>query len=128
MKRLVLVFIILSAMGKITAQNFEISVYTEPRFSWITSDVSELSYNGTTLNLNAGIELDLFFTENYAFSLGLCMNNAGGKLLYNSDAFFVQSGDTLDIPAGSPMKHGLKYVGIPLGLKLVSRSIFNGLN
>lgn len=123
MKRLVLFIVILITVAKVTAQRYEISVYTEPRFSWITSDESEIAYNGTALNLNAGIELDLFFAENYAFSLAVCMNNSGGKLLYNSASFFVQSGDTLDIPAGSPMKHGLNYVGIPLGLKLKSEEL-----
>lgn len=123
MKRIIICIVILSSITQLTAQNFEISVYTMPKFGWITSDESEIANNGTAMTLDAGIELDLFFTENYAFSLGLGLNNSGGKLLYNSDAYFVQSGDTLDIPAGSPMKHNLQYVGVPLGLKLKSEEL-----
>lgn len=44
-------------------------------------------------------------------------------MLYNASSFFVQGGDTLDVPAGSPMKHNLHYVGLPLGLKLKSEEL-----
>lgn len=123
MKRLVLFIVILITVAKVTAQNYEISVYAEPQFSWITSDESDLIYNGATMNLNGGIELDLFFAENYAFSLGVCIHNSGGKLLYNTASSFDQTGVPLDIPAGSPMKHSLHYVGVPLGLKLKSEEL-----
>ena len=123
MKRLVLLALILITISKVSAQHYEISVYAEPRFTWITSDESEITYNGSVMHLNGGIELDLFFARNYAFTMGIYLNNSGGKLLYNSPAVFVRSGDSLDIAAGSPMKHSLHYVGIPLGLKLKSEEL-----
>ncbi len=123
MKRLVLIIAILMTIAKISAQNYDISVYAEPQIAWITSNQGGVESNGSIVHINAGIELDLFFAKNYAFTMGICMNNTGGKLLYVSPVSFVQKGDSLNIPGGSPLKHNLQYVGIPLGLKLKSEEL-----
>lgn len=123
MKRLILLTLILCSLSKISAQHYDISVYTEPQIAWITSNQAAVSANGSILHINAGIELDLFFAENYAFTISVAMNNTGGKLLYVSPVSFVQDGDSLNISSGSPLKHNLQYVGIPLGLKLKSEEL-----
>ncbi len=121
MKRLVLLTVILISLAKVSGQNYDISVYTEPQIAWITSNHGGVAANGAIMHINAGIELDLFFAENYAFTMSLCLNNTGGKLHYVSPISFVQIRDS--IPGGSPMKHNLQYVGIPLGLKLKSEEL-----
>ncbi|MDA3823545.1 MAG: outer membrane beta-barrel protein [Bacteroidales bacterium] len=118
MKRIVLVLVIFSAFSFLKGQGLEIGVYTEPQFTWITSDEGRVVNNGSALNLNTGIEFDMFFMPNYAFTLGLNLNNQGGKLLYTDSLDFLQTTETLTVPGGSSVKHNLQYMGIPLGLKL----------
>ncbi len=50
MRRLVLFVVILFTITKVYSQGFEIAVYTEPQFSWITSDGSAISNDGAILN------------------------------------------------------------------------------
>ncbi len=107
-------------LGNIHAQGLEIGVYTEPQVAWITSDEGSVVNEGSLIHLNSGIHFDIFFTENYAFTFGIEMNNMGGKLTYGDTLLFQQNDDPLylEVPAGTTMKHNLQYVGLPLGLKL----------
>lgn len=123
MKRLVLLTAILIGLIEVSGQNYDISVYAEPQIAWITSNQGGVTADGSILHINTGIELDLYFAKNYAFSMGVCMNNFGGKLMYVNPISFVQNGDSLNIPGGSSLKHNLQYVGIPLGLKLKSEEL-----
>jgi hypothetical protein len=123
MKRLVLLALIIAVHSASHAQKLEIAVFTEPQFSWISSDETEIAPNGAVLNLNTGLEFDIFFMKNYAFSVGISMNNSGGKLLYSNDIDFIQTGDTLHIAGGSTLKHNLQYISVPLGLKLKSEEL-----
>ena len=65
MKRLVLLTVILIGLAKVSGQNYDISVYTEPQIAWITSNHGGVAANGAIMHINAGIELDLFFAKNY---------------------------------------------------------------
>lgn len=106
-------------LGNLNAQGLEISVYTEPQVAWITSDESRVISNGSIISFNTGVEFDIFFAPNYAFTIGVEMNNQGGKIIYEDTARFEQASDSpLEIPGGSPVKHRLQYIGVPLGLKL----------
>jgi len=123
MRRLVLFVVILLSISRVYSQGFEIAVYTEPQFSWIGSDGSEIVNDGAIINLNTGIEFNMYFMESYAFTLGLTMNNSGGKLLYNEDISFDEIGNDLFVNAGSIAKFNLQYITIPLGLKLKSEEL-----
>ncbi len=123
MRRLVLIFVILFTITRVYSQGFEIAVYTEPQLSWITSDGSEISNDGSVLNLNTGIEFNIYFMESYAFTLGLTMNNSGGKLLYNENIAFGEEGNYHLVSAGSIVKQNLRYLSFPLGLKLKSEEL-----
>ena len=123
MRRLVLFVVILLTITRVYSQGFEIAVYTEPQFSWIGSDGSEIVNDGSILNLNTGIEFNMYFMESYAFTLGLTMNNSGGNLLYNEDISFGEQGNFLLVNAGSIAKLNLQYITIPLGLKLKSEEL-----
>lgn len=123
MKRLVLIAVILFTITRIYSQSFEIAVYTEPQLSWITSDGSEISNDGSLLNLNTGIEFNIYFMESYAFTMGVTMNNSGGKFLYNENIAFDEQGNDLFVNAGSIAKLNLQYITIPFGLKLKSEEL-----
>ncbi len=123
MRRIVLILTFILTFSAIYAQRLEIGVYTEPQFAWISSDEAKIINNGSILNLNTGIEFNIFFMPNYAFTLGVNMNNQGGKIIYSDTTEFQQSNSILEIPGGSAVKHNLQYLGVPLGLKLKSEEM-----
>lgn len=102
----------------VIAQGLEIGVYTEPQVTWITSDQTGILSDGANIHLNTGIEFDVYFMPNYAISLGLSLNNQGGKITYNDTTTLKHELNDLIIPAGVTMKHNLQYIGFPVGLKL----------
>ncbi|MEA3462027.1 MAG: porin family protein, partial [Bacteroidota bacterium] len=70
------------------------------------------------MHINAGLNMDYFFAENYAFVLGFGINNIGGKLLYADSTIFLSKGDTLLLEPNQSAKLNLQYIDIPIGLKL----------
>jgi hypothetical protein len=124
MKKIVVFAAIILCTGSLFAQQrMEISVFTEPQLSWLSSDEGAVTNSGNILHLNTGIAFDFFFMKNYAFSAGFSLNNAGGKMLYNDSISFAQAFDTLGIPRGTLLKHNLQYLSVPLGLKLKSEEM-----
>jgi hypothetical protein len=119
MKRLFFLFSLLFFLNVTQAQFFEIGVYTEPQVTWITSDQAAVISDGTKIGLNTGIEFNMFFMPNYAFTVAVNLNNQGGKLSYAEDVSFDNTNNPpLNITAPATLKHNLQYLQIPLGLKL----------
>ncbi|MDF1571030.1 MAG: porin family protein [Bacteroidales bacterium] len=118
MTRIVCILAFISMVANMNAQGLEISVHADPQLSWITSDESGVNGDGAILGLNTGLEFDIFFMPHYAFTFGVDLNNQGGKIVYSDSINFQQTNGTLEIPAGSSLKHNLQYLGVPLGLKL----------
>ena len=54
--RIVFLLSLFLAFGTVQAQRFEIGVYTEPQFAWLTSDEGSVVNEGSILNLNTGLE------------------------------------------------------------------------
>ncbi|HKK63013.1 MAG TPA: outer membrane beta-barrel protein [Bacteroidales bacterium] len=109
--------------SSIFAQGLEIGVYAEPQLTWITSDESNIISDGSVVKLNTGIEFDAYFMPNYAISLGLNLNNQGGRLTYGDSTILKLEEDDLEIPAGVTVKHNYQYVGLPVGLKLTAEEL-----
>lgn len=123
MTRLVLILAFILMVAKMNGQGLEISVHADPQLTWITSDEAHVNGNGAILGLNTGVEFDVFFMPHYAFTFGVDLNNQGGNLVYTDSIDFQQTNGTLEIPAGSSLKHNLQYLGVPLGLKLKSAEL-----
>lgn len=84
-----------------------------PQLSWIKSDHDNIDNKGSDFGYNFGVVIDRFFGNNYAFSTGLTINTTGGKLAYQP------VGDE----AAYNRTYKLKYIEVPLGLKLRSEDI-----
>ncbi len=123
MTRIVFIIALITAMGNLGAQGLEISVYTEPQLAWLTSNENSVRSNGPVLNLNTGFEFDIFFMPNYALTIGVEMNNQGGRMIYSDTVFFQKPDSMIVVPGGIPVKHNLQYIGVPLGLKLKSAEL-----
>jgi len=84
-----------------------------PQISWLNSDISDVSSNGSLFGYNFGLTMDRFFETNYAFTTGLTINTTGGKLTYNTT-------DDLGQPEVINTTYRLKYLEVPLALKLLT--------
>jgi hypothetical protein len=89
-----------------------------PQLTWMHSIEEEVQYKGLNAGLNAGIEMDVFFAENYAFSTGLFINTTGGKLGYQDTIALRINQEPVDIFPDNQVNYRLQYLAIPLGLKL----------
>lgn len=124
MKR-VLVFLVISGMAYAGygQRTFRFNVHADPQFAWFNSDEEGVKPNGSIFHIQTGLQMDLFFQENYAFALGIGINNLGGNLFYSDSAAFYTASDTISTLPMLNIKHNLQYVDIPLGLKLKTEEL-----
>ena len=124
MKRILAISIILGAMISIHAQTpLRFSVHVDPQFAWFNSDDETVEPDGSIFHMQAGLQMDYFFAENYAFALGVGINNMGGNLLYADSTEFSSKGETLLVEPGQSVKLNLQYIDIPVGLKLKTEEL-----
>jgi hypothetical protein len=95
----------------------------DPQFSWFNSDEDAIEPDGSVFHLQAGLQMDYFFDENYAFAVGIGINNLGGNLLYTDSTEFSSKGETLLVEPGQSVKLNLQYIDIPVGLKLKTEEL-----
>ena len=99
-------------------QKMRFSVHADPQFAWFSSDEKNITPSGAIFNIQTGLQMDLLFSENYAFTLGFGINSMGGNLLYTDSTEFISRGDTIVALPGQTIKHKLQYLDFPVGLKL----------
>lgn len=137
MKKIFSLFIILFfAANGLSAQSeresdLRFAFVLNPQISWLKSDQNTVDGNGNLFGYNFGVEMDNFFAKNYAFSTGLTINTTGGKLRYREPNNFVVGDEDITLPANSTLEYRLKYIEIPMSLKLQTsdfqRSSFYGI-
>jgi hypothetical protein len=124
MRRILLTAYILAALTTLKAQvPMRFSVQVDPQFAWFNSDDNAIKSNGSILHMQVGLQMDYFFAENYAFALGVGINNLGGNLLYADSTEFSSKGDPLLVEPGQSVKLNLQYLDFPLGLKLKTEEL-----
>lgn len=127
MRRLLIVSVFLGVLLTLSAQSrFKLSVHADPQFAWLSSDEDNVVSEGSIFHVQTGLQMDMFFAKNYAFSLGLGINNMGGKLNYSDSTEFITKGDTLFAIPGQIVKQNLQYLDIPIGLKLKTEELGYG--
>ena len=124
MRRLFIASVFFGAILTLSGQSrIKLSVHADPQFAWLTSDEDNVVPEGSIFHLQTGLQMDLFFDKNYAFTLGFGINNMGGNLLYSDSTEFISKGDTLFAVPGQIVKHNLQYLDIPFGLKLKTEEL-----
>ncbi len=125
MRKSILISIILFAniIAVCAQQRIRFSVFANPCINWLSSDVKTIQSDGASFGFDAGLTMDKFFAENYAFSTGISISSLGGNLRYDNKTIFrTSSGDTA-VPAGTSVKYKLQYITIPFGLKFKTNQI-----
>ena len=125
MQRILFNILFLFALITASAQTSPIrfNVHVDPQSAWFNSDENEVDPAGSIIHINAGLNMDYYFADNYAFVLGFGINNIGGKLLYADSTIFLSKGDTLLLEPGQTAKLNLQYIDIPIGLKLKTEEL-----
>jgi len=125
MKRLLLIICFVGTLFSLSAQSTRLrfNIELDPQFSWFRSDDSGVEPNGSIFHVHAGLNMDYYFSKNYAFVLGVGINNLGGNLLYADSTEFSSKGEILLVEPGQSVKMNLQYVDIPVGLKLKTEEL-----
>lgn len=105
-----------------TFRKVRLGLTFSPSLNWITPDNTGYSGDGVRAGMSYGLMADftLFETENYNIHTGIIFNHLGGKLSYR-DAFLLSSG--VNVPASTNATYKLRYVDIPLMIKLRTNEI-----
>ena len=120
MKRILVILTFLGAFLSLYAQSTRVkfNVEMDPQSSWFRSDEVSVEPDGSIIHMHAGLNMDYYFAENYAFVLGVGINNLGGNLLYADSTEFSSKGEILLVEPNQSVKLNLQYIDIPIGLKL----------
>jgi hypothetical protein len=120
---LVLAVIIIPQNLVLAQQHISIGLHADPVISWFASDTKEMKNNGAKPGFNFGINFNKFFTQNYSFSTGISILNAGGTLV-SSDTLNLQfTNFKSTVLPGKPVVYKIQYIVIPVGLKLQTNQI-----
>jgi hypothetical protein len=117
MRKIILVLAFTFPMMILNAQGVRFSFMANPQLTWFSGTDEDYQANGTFPAINIGVELDAFFTENYAFSTGISINNIRGGAVYNDTLLYDMEDEVKVLPADSRMTYNIQYINIPLGLK-----------
>lgn len=105
------------------SQNIKLGVFIDPQLSWLYPDAKNVEKEAMDFGLNGGLMINRYFQKNYALYSGISIGTQGGSLQYD-DEVLLQVYDEVDtLPAGSTVNYKLKYITIPLGLKLKTNQI-----
>ena len=94
-----------------------------PNMAWQRPDTKGLSSNGSKLGYTFGlnVEFPVGSNGNYRFATGLMLNNVGGIL--KQDYTYTQPGTTTPLTKELEQDMSLRYVELPLTMKLMTNEI-----
>jgi len=117
----ILVLALISSLS--FSQDIRFTVFVDPEFAWMKSDLNSVDSDGSKLGVNIGLNVDKFFAQNYAIMTGISIDNTGGNLKYDNAKTIETGNGNEELPAGSTINYKLQYINIPLGLKLKTNEI-----
>ena len=114
-----MVIIILVSQPVFSQRKTRLSFTGSPSINWFSSDMQGVESGKATIGFDYGVNADFFFDEEnrYAFATGLLINNVRGNLRYYDDGGSIRFAGE-NFASGSLFQYRLKYVEVPLMLKL----------
>ncbi len=90
-----------------------------PNVSWLKANTTGYESTGTKMGFSYGLSFEYFLSKNYLFSTGLIFLQTGGTISYKGVASIYP-----DIyPADTKVTYNLRYIEIPMMLKLRTNEI-----
>lgn len=119
MKRIVLSAILFAfVVSGYSQKHIRLSFAGGPSVNWMSATNLITEKGNPTLGYDFGLNGDFYFSddERYALQSGVQITNVGGELTYLSTSGLEFSG--IKLPANAKVKYNLRYVEIPLDIKL----------
>jgi len=104
-------------------QRTVIGIHADPTIGWFSSDIKRVSNEGARPGFNFGLTVNRYFTPNYSFSTGISLINAGGRLISTDTTRMEFSKNISTVLPGEAIIYKIKYLSIPLGIKLQTNQI-----
>jgi hypothetical protein len=120
------VIILLSLVGNAQSSDpdrISIGLHFDPVISWFGADIRQVDNEGARPGFNFGLTFNKYFSYNYAFSAGLNIISAGGRLIHTDTTILEFANLTPEILPGNPVVYKIQYISIPVGLKLQTNQI-----
>jgi hypothetical protein len=121
---IILVLLNASAVFAQSKSKLRLGVNLDPQVSWFSPKSSRIDKDGMRPGISGGLMVEYYFHPNYGFVTGLTLATQGGNLLYN-DSVYISTGDrsNVKLKAGSTVAYNIKYLSIPIALKLKTNEI-----
>ncbi len=119
MKRILLSFLLITlVITGFSQKHIRLSFSGSPSVNWMSTDNSLAEREKLVIGYDFGLNGDLYFSEDERYSLltGIQITNTGGEISYRTSSSFPFAGTSL--PSSSKIKYRLRYVEIPLAVKL----------
>ena len=119
MKRFILSFLFFAVvLAGFSQKHVRLSFSGSPSVNWMGTNNSDADMGKMILGYDFGVNGDFYFSadERYSLFTGLLISNIGGQIGYHAKSDFQFAGVTL--PAESQIKYRLRYVEIPMSIKL----------
>lgn len=124
MKNIVALFLLTTLVSFGYAQNgFQLGLRLSPNLSWIKAETDGYDNDGMKFGFNYGVIGDFNFAENYSFSTGITFASLGGKFKHPDVQQISIANVAVDQLGRSETDLTLKYVEIPLTLKMKTNEI-----
>lgn len=120
MKKLlpVLLFLLMVSQAQAQYKPIMFGLRIGTNLGWVKPDAEDYSSEGVVPGFTWGFIGEFFLMENYAILTGFNMNFNGGKLEYPAIRDIVVNDDTVSTAGQLHRKYNLKYIEIPLCLKM----------
>lgn len=98
-------------------------LHFDPVISWFGSDIRQTLSEGARPGFNFGLTFDNYFSDNYAFSTGINIISAGGRLASVDTTIMEYSNFSSLVLPGEKIIYKIQYLSIPVGLKFQTNEI-----
>jgi hypothetical protein len=105
------------------AERISMGIHFDPVISWFGSDIRQSDNEGARPGFVLGLSYNKYFSDNYAFSAGLDIISAGGRLASTDTTVMEFANFNSTVLPGNLMIYKIQYLSIPLGLKLQTNQI-----
>ncbi|MDG1476006.1 MAG: porin family protein [Vicingaceae bacterium] len=99
---------------------FRFGLQVSPQISWLSPNTKNYESEANKLGLNYGLVTEFFLTKNYLFSTGFFISSLGGTVSY--EGLYVDN-NGLNVPSAVEQTYAIKYMEIPLTIKLRTNEI-----
>ncbi|MGB0887966.1 MAG: porin family protein [Vicingaceae bacterium] len=91
-----------------------------PHISWLSPNTKGYDNEGSKFGMTYGLSAEYFLTKNYLFSSGIFISALGGKVSYEG---IFEDNNGVNVPSAVEQSYNIKYIEIPLTLKLRTNEI-----